>query len=302
MEEAINPYEELMIRVLDGYATEEEKKQLDNWLKESPANQTNFEDFKSIWFSASDVSILKELDVEADLKVVKQQVLVKKSADKTKVISLSFMKRVAAILLPLAIVSAALFLYFNPSMNHEPIVLSDGTKVWLYKDAKLDFPEQFSGKTRFVQLTGEAYFEVARDTNKHFIIEAGEANIEVLGTSFNVQSKVKNTNVIVNSGKVRLFARDAPEQAAELTKGEKGTYQNAILTEVINKDKNYRAWQNGIFEFDGTLPISEVVLQLSKYYGRISINTANPDCYLEATFEQEELNTVLETIKNSCKD
>ena len=312
MKKAINPYDELMIRVLDGYATETEQKQLNDWLLASPANQTTFDEFQKIWIGAVDANVLNELDIEADLKAVKAQAKIEdsklvarsKSATRSKPatrLSISFIQKIAAILLPVAVVAIAISLYLNKGTDNEPLLLSDGTKVWLYQDADLQFPEQFVGSTRSVKLIGEAFFEVAEDATKPFIIEAGKSEIKVLGTSFNVQSAISQTNVIVYSGKVQLAATDAPAQVVELTKGEKGIYQDSRVSETINTDKNYRAWQNGVFEFDGSLPIEEVIAQLSRYYGAININTsANAGCSFTGEFDKEELGTVLETIKNTC--
>ena len=308
MKEAINPYDELMIRVLDGYATETEQKQLNDWLKKSPANQTTFNEFQQIWTGAADASLLNNLDIEADLKKVKAQaktdnpqLATRNPKPETRLLSISFLRKIAAILLPLAVIGIALSIYLHQGTGPKSVLLSDGTKVWLYQDAHLEYPATFAETTRSVKLTGEAFFEVAKDATKPFIIEAGASEIRVLGTSFNVQSTVEATNVIVNTGKVQLSAKAAPEQIVELTKGEKGIYQNAIVQETLNTDKNYRAWQNGIFEFDGSLPMQEVIAQLSKYYGEIDINiAANSDCSFAAAFDKEELSTVLETINNTC--
>ena len=312
MKKAINPYDELMIRVLDGYATETEQKQLNDWLLASPANQATFDEFQKIWTGAEDANVLNGLDIEADLKAVKVQATIadskplarSTSATRSKPVtrlSISFIQKIAAILLPVAVVAIAISIYLNKGTGNEPILLSDGTKVWLYQEADLEFPEQFVGSTRSVKLIGEAFFEVAEDATKPFIIEAGKSEIKVLGTSFNVQSAVHETNVIVHSGKVQLAATDAPAQVVELTKGEKGIYQDSRVSETINADKNYRAWQNGVFEFDGSLPIEGVIAQLSRYYGAIDLPTsANADCSFTGEFDKEELGTVLETIKNSC--
>ena len=315
MKEAINPYDELMIRVFDGYATETEQKQLNDWLIASHANQTAFTEFQKIWTGAADASVLHNLDIEADLKVVKaqakmgnrqlatgnSQLAMRNPQPATRILFIAFLRKIAAILLLLAVIGIALSIYLNQGTDPKPILLSDGTKVWLYQDANLEYPETFTETTRSVKLTGEAFFEVAKDATKPFVIEAGASEIRVLGTSFNVQSAVNQTNVIVNTGKVQLSAKEAPEQVVELTKGEKGIYQNAIVKETINTDKNYRAWQNGIFEFDGSLPMEEVIAQLSKYYGKIEMNIAtNADCSIVGEFEKEELSTVLEVIKNSC--
>lgn len=301
MEETNNLYEDLMIRVLDGIATETEKATLEKWLAEAPANRATYQDFQKIWTASPDAKLLANLDVNADLAAVKAKAQQNKSAKTAQIIAFPMLRKVAAILLPLAVVATALFLFFNQNDPNAPILLSDGTKVWLYQAAQLDFPKTFEGENRLVTLDGEAYFEVAKDATKPFIIEAGKASIRVLGTSFNVQSSTTETQVVVNSGKVQLADKTNTAKAVELTKGEKGVFANAEVIESINTDKNYRSWQTGVFEFDGTVAIEDVMQQLSKYYGDIDLNIApNEACLLEATFEKEELSTVLEVIKNSC--
>jgi len=296
-----NLYDALMIKVLEGDASKAEVEQFQNWLKEKPEHAQEYADFQKIWTTVPTIAILEKLDIETDLATVKNKVTVPAQVIETRIIRLSPLRKIAAVLMPLILMATALFFYFSPSDNKAPLVLSDGTKVWLYQDAKLDYPANFASDTRSVKLKGEAFFEVAKDATKPFIIQAGGIDIKVIGTSFNVQSAATTTNVIVNTGKVQLINRAAPQNLVELTKGEKGTFEQGILDETINTNKNYRSWQTGNFEFDGTILIDGVLQQLSKYYGPIELNTAtNQDCLLEAKFEQEELSTVLAVIKNSC--
>lgn len=296
-----NIYDVLMIKVLEGNASKTEIEQFQNWLQKAPANKKEYVDFQKIWNATPAISFLEKLDIEADLVAVKNKAIEPRKIRKPRIIQLSMIRRIAAILLPLVVMATALFFYFNQQNTKDPILLSDGTKVWLYQDAALDYPATFAADIRSVKLTGEAFFDVAKDATKPFIIQAGATDIRVLGTSFNVQSQAIATKVIVNTGKVQLINRAVPENLIELTKGEKGIFEKGILAETINKDKNYRSWQTGIFEFDGTIPIDEVVRKLSKYYGVIELNTTvNQACLLDAKFEQEELSTVLEVIRNSC--
>jgi len=273
-----NIYDALMIKVLAGNASKAEVEQFQNWLNENPENANEYADFQKIWTTTPAISMLEKLDVEADLVTVKKKATVSE-----------------------IVIGAGLYFYLNQSDTKAPIVLSDGTKVWLYQDAKLDYPAAFASDIRAVKLTGEAFFDVAKDVTKPFVIAAGATDIRVLGTSFNVQSATNTTNVIVNTGKVQLINRAEPKKLVELTKGEKGVYEKGTLEETINEDINYRSWQSGTFEFDGTVPIEEVVAQLSKYYGPIELmTTANRDCLFEGTFNKEELSTVLAVIRSSC--
>lgn len=295
-----NLHENLMIKMLEGIASKAEISQFQKWLKLSTENEKEYKDFQKIWTAVPDAKLLDKLDVEADLAAIKGKTTTPK-INNNRIISLNFFRRIAAVLLPLIIALTGLYFYFNQTDPKAPMVLNDGTKVWLYNDAKLDYPDLFDEEIRFVKLNGEAFFEVAENKNKPFVIEAGATKIKVLGTSFNVQSFSQETNVIVNTGKVSLYPKNDAQNAVELTKGEKGIYKKGTLTETMNADNNYRSWQNGIFEFDGTKPVNEVIEQLSKYYGPLNIDIEdNKDCLLEANFEKEALSTVIEVIKNSC--
>ena len=66
------------------------------------------------------------------------------------------------------------------------LTLSDGSRVWLNSDSRLKFPVKFSKGTRRVELVGEGYFEVAKDTSSPFIVNSGKLEIKVTGTSFNI--------------------------------------------------------------------------------------------------------------------
>ncbi len=295
-----NLHENLMIKMLEGTASKAEVSQFQKWINLSTENEREYKDFQKIWAAVPDAKLLEKLDVEADLAALKEKATTPK-INSNRIISINFFRRIAAVLLPLIIALTGLYFYFNQTDPKAPIVLNDGTKVWLYKDAKLDYPKTFEGNNRLVKLIGEAFFEVAENKNKPFIIEAGATNIKVLGTSFNVRSSNQETNVVVNTGKVSLSPKNDTQNGIELTKGEKGTYTEGNLIETINKDINYRSWQNGVFEFDGTKPVSEVIDQLTKYYGPLNIDIKNnKECLLEANFEKEALSTVIEVLKNSC--
>ncbi len=115
------------------------------------------------------------------------------------------------------------------------IVLHDGTKVWLNADSKLTYATNFNGKTREVNLTGEAFFDVAPNKNKPFIIHTSKIVIRVTGTSFNVRSYPDEARVETSliKGKVEVSLRNNPEKIFYLNPSEK-----LVLNDVISgKDK-----------------------------------------------------------------
>lgn len=162
----------------------------------------------------------------------------------------------------------------TPKGRQFQIVLPDGTKVWLNSASSLKFPTTFSGKTRKVELKGEAYFEVEKAVDKPFVlILANNAEVKVLGTSFNMnayenESKVKATlldgsikvTASTSSGVAGEAAVLKPHQQAQLSQAgnEIAVISNVDVEKVV-------AWKNGVFNFEG-LGLTEVMKQLERWY------------------------------------
>ncbi|MDR3220372.1 MAG: DUF4974 domain-containing protein [Dysgonamonadaceae bacterium] len=151
-----------------------------------------------------------------------------------------------------------------PRGGEYSLVLSDGTKVYLNAGSELEFPVHFSSK-RIVKLTGEAYFEVKKDTHKPFIVEIANHAIEVLGTSFNVSAYpeadcyttlVAGTVKLQTSSDTRILS---PNQQAVINKTSDGISVRNVNASI------YTSWIKGTFEFQNT-PLSTIVEQLSRWY------------------------------------
>lgn len=104
-----------------------------------------------------------------------------------------------------------------PRASYYKITLSDGTKVWVNAQSKLNFPAQFSGDERRVSLEGEAYFEVAHDAKKPFYVDSKAGEIKVLGTHFNVFAYHDDIRATLVEGKVEVRQQ---ENKLELNPGE----------------------------------------------------------------------------------
>jgi len=147
------------------------------------------------------------------------------------------------------------------------IMLSDGTRVWMNNDSKLRYPLVFSGKRREVELSGEAYFDVAHRSNHPFIVKAGGEEIKVLGTRFNVKSfKKEQVSVVLEQGKIVVAEQtlEPGQKAWWMEKGLTGSDRSNIQVEPANLGKEL-AWREGVFRFDGT-PLGEIMEELSRWY------------------------------------
>jgi len=154
---------------------------------------------------------------------------------------------------------------FNPRGSRVvPLTLSDGTKVWLNSESSLRFPTAFAGNERGVEITGEAYFEVAKDATKKFIISGNGVTTEVLGTHFNV-----NTYTDESSIKVTLLEGSVKVTKGALTGLLKPGQQAQIGSEVkivtsVDVDE-VMAWKNGRFQFNKA-SLQEVMRQIARWY------------------------------------
>lgn len=150
-----------------------------------------------------------------------------------------------------------------PKAGSYMIVLEDGTKVWLNASTQLSYPAHFEADQRLVSLSGEAYFEVAKDAKRPFRIEANGTTIEVLGTTFNVSAYQNEVSTSLVEGSVRVRKADKvsiikPGQQATTLQG------NDIQVRDADLAKN-TAWQRDEFYFDGS-NFEEVVQQVSRWY------------------------------------
>lgn len=145
------------------------------------------------------------------------------------------------------------------------MVLSDGSKVWLNAGSSLRYPVSFLGAERKVSISGEAYFEVAHNKSKQFVVNKGTVEIVVLGTHFNVNTFEDDDNNI----KVTLL-----EGAVRVTNGtKKGSLkpgQQALVRETVKvvNDVNLEmvmAWKNGYFQFENA-SLQSVLKQISRWY------------------------------------
>lgn len=141
--------------------------------------------------------------------------------------------------------------------------MTDGTKVVLNAGAELKYPKNFKGSRREVELKGEAYFEVAHNESKPFVVNTPSGTIEVLGTQFNVDAQAEKTTVTLQEGSVRLHfeGREFMMKPGEQACMKKG---GAIEIRQVNAT-NYTSWSTGEYEFTD-IAMSEITHQLSLWY------------------------------------
>jgi ferric-dicitrate binding protein FerR (iron transport regulator) len=153
--------------------------------------------------------------------------------------------------------------------NQYQLILPDGSKAWLNAASSIRFPTAFTGGKRKVEITGEVYFEVARQARMPFIVKINDdAAVEVLGTQFNVnayndEENVKTTlvegSVKVNMGQDAGSVLLKPGQQLKLSPNAPPQLVNDADVDLVV------AWKNGLFAFDN-VPIEDIMRQLSRWY------------------------------------
>lgn len=155
----------------------------------------------------------------------------------------------------------------TPRGGQYQLVLADGSKIWLNAASSIHFPTAFTGRQRKVEVTGEAYFEVAKNASMPFIVVVdGKSEVEVLGTHFNINSYADeatvNTTLLEGSVNVKSNGESriiTPGQQAQI---------NSNGQIALNKEPDIEqvmAWKNGLFNFKGE-SIENIMRQLARWY------------------------------------
>lgn len=179
-------------------------------------------------------------------------------------------------------------------------LLPDGTKVWLNGESRLTYDAAFSGKTRDVALTGEAFFEVNRDTLRPFRVAMNDLRIEVLGTSFDAMSyaSASHEQIVLRTGSVRITG-EYLRRPVVLRPDEKFSLDRISKRASVERvdARNYCQWFSPRLVFDNT-PLRDIVTNLERRYNiEIALSShISPDKRLSLVVCHEPLEDLMEVI------
>jgi transmembrane sensor len=187
----------------------------------------------------------------------------------------------------------------TPRGGRYTVILQDGTKVWLNAASSIRFPTEFASGPRKVEVKGEAYFEVAKDKAKPFVVVSADQQVEVLGTHFNINSYADEATVRTTllEGMIRVIHG---QQRATLRPGQQSAIHHNEAAIQIIKDADTEgtmAWQNGRFNFEDE-DIRSVMRQLSRWYDvDVEYRQNNYEEHFSGTFPRSmKLQDVLKVI------
>lgn len=322
--------DDLLARYVAGETTPDETRQVKAWLGQSAGHEEELLRFQKIWEAAEIIKPVAEVNVDAAWKKVSSRFTVQPAINDSEVTiqnqlpftthknddavrplrsgkspsNFRFWRAAASILIVMGL--GWLGYRFFEKANEPAIAnvlktqqktteqtLPDGTKVFLNQNTTLSFTDDFGQDTRTVVLKGEAYFDVKRDENRPFIIQANGTEVKVLGTSFNVRAYDQKVNVAVTSGKVQF---STPRAKTLLVKNETATAQADTIIKLPVVDLNAMAYRTKVFVFDKT-NLGDVVASLREgYQTDIQLSGRLKNCQLTARFERESLDATLSVI------
>jgi ferric-dicitrate binding protein FerR (iron transport regulator) len=211
----------------------------------------------------------KEIDVDAAWNKVNTRLADSKVDLNVSSARIRFMKpallRIAAVgLILLGLASAAIYMNNAGLLSKKTTIvagndeknvlvsLPDGSKVYLNRNSEFTYRNNFGKKDRDVKLTGEAFFEITPDVYKPFIIDAGMANVKVVGTTFNVITNNSDSavEVFVTTGKV-VVSDLTGSQTIQLDPGFVGTMNSKTHEKAVNNNPNYLSWKTGYLDYSG---------------------------------------------------
>jgi transmembrane sensor len=189
--------------------------------------------------------------------------------------------------------------------------LTDGTMIWLRPKSHIEFPSEFLKDKRELKLAGEAFFDVAKDSARPFIITTGNVTTKVLGTSFNIKAydEASSIEVAVLTGKVAVDIVETETKTSAssvlLTPNQRVTYvkeRNTLEKEEAKTLPELSIWQATDVVFDN-VPVKDVIKILDKKFDvRIQASNKNLlNCLIRADFTNQNLPDILELLSKSVE-
>lgn len=168
---------------------------------------------------------------------------------------------------------------YVPAGQRVKLTLQDGTNVWLNAQSTLTYPAVFSQKERRVSVEGEAFFEVAKNTEKPFIVSSQGVDMKVLGTKFNVLSYPgeKDIQTSLIEGALQVYFSKQNEKGVVLRPNEQVTIKDGKMKVGFIPHHDYFLWKDGIYSFENE-PLIDILRKLQLYYD-VKINIKDPSIF-----------------------
>ncbi|MDR1200566.1 MAG: DUF4974 domain-containing protein [Tannerellaceae bacterium] len=272
--------------------SEEELKELETWINKSPENEQQFRRMQEIWFSASCLSDKENFDKNEAYHRFLAHTEKKNVAPRRKISLRILWQSVAAIAL-LVVVSYISFRQGNEQLkshftdivieapwgSRTKTYLPDGTLAWLNAGSRISYSQGFGVNGRSVALSGEGYFEVARNEKLPFSVKTDEIQVNVLGTKFNFRNYPDDEEATISLLEGNVLVRNHIKEGEniEMEPGQKVFLdkKNGLMRIIKVNARNTAEWTNGYLFFDEEL-LPDIVKELERSYD-VRIIITHPD-------------------------
>ncbi|QEC75213.1 FecR family protein [Mucilaginibacter ginsenosidivorax] len=184
----------------------------------------------------------------------------------------------------------------TPRGGKYQLIMADGTKVWLNAGSTIKFPVDFTSNERTVELSGEAYFEVAHDSHRPFKVSGAGQVVKVLGTHFNINAYPEEgavkTTLLEGSVKVYAKSQTSASPGIIIKPNEQAVFKNDKLSKTTVDADDFTAWKNGLILFRDA-DIHDVMRKISRWYnvdveyrGQVGNDTYNGEIPRNAAFSE----------------
>ncbi|NEW84464.1 MAG: DUF4974 domain-containing protein [Mariniphaga sp.] len=260
---------QLLLKYIEGDATDHEKAEITNWLDSDPENMREFLAIRklndiSIWQESHDVQQVQK----SDTKIIRWS-WTRITAEALKIAAVLLVAVVGTRYVyqkPIRIDPVVMQTLHVPAGQRAELTLTDGTKVWLNAKTTLTFPNQFSDQIREVQLDGEGYFDVTSNKSRPFIVKTRKYDVKVWGTEFNLMAYsgkgIFETSLL--EGSVEVLKTGSAQGV--LIQPEQRIFEEnnqLVIAPIIHA--NHFLWKEGIISFDNE-SFPEMVRKLELYF------------------------------------
>lgn len=314
---------DIKVRFVTGECSDEELQAVAHWMKESEANAAELLDMERMYRELQAEAMPSRevaMALERTHSLIAGQAATDDGSNEVAMPRRTLLLRrwVAAAAVALVLVCVGLYTMHGyktaqPEIEYliakasattpRQVVLADGTHVWLNCGATLRYPKQFSDTLREVALTGEGYFEVAKDHRKPFVVDGTTMNVRVLGTVFNFNDNGRSgaSEVSLLEGSVRVVA-DSTEESIVLKPGQKASLEPSGSLTVNDVDARLDAvWHTRVipFEKSNIRQIADVLEQLYDVKIVVGKNVDNSKTYSGEIQWNENIETELSLLQNT---
>ncbi len=305
--------QEIANKYFEGIATEEELKQLLGWLRKKE-NRIVFNKFRLVWQSSLEPDYFPDGGRESWNHL--QTHLLQKSFTKwqsTRNVE-KFFRYAAIFFFVLSLGSMVWYFTHQPVRISETfttvtadkgqvakVQLPDASEVWINSGSEISYNNFFASSHRYIQIKGEAYFNVAKNENIPMIINCGKINVKVTGTSFNINSYTweKDIEVVLEKGSVEITNVGDNKELCKLNPGTRLLFDKEnhnISVAEVNTTK-YTSWKDGVMNLYD-LTMEEVLMRLhTRYNQRFEIDPAVKQFKYTFTIKNEPLHEILQLME-----